>query len=91
VLDLYYAPFVWSKRRKTPPGSKRSREPPKHQDQVLPSVLRILSRALAFYAHQWAADHVQDEPDDAPKRELGEIQGSEDVESSRSIFEDVDT
>lgn len=43
------------------------------------------------YAHQWAADHVQDEPDDAPKRELGEIQTSEDVESTRSIFEDVDT
>jgi hypothetical protein len=43
------------------------------------------------HAHQWAADQVQDEPDDAPKRELGEIQTSQDVESSRSIFEDVDT
>jgi hypothetical protein len=39
---------------------------------------------------QWASDRLRDEPDDATKHELGEILGSENVESSRGIFEDLD-
>lgn len=33
----------------------------------------------------------RDGPDDESKRDLGEIDTSHDIESSRSIFEDVDT
>ena len=43
------------------------------------------------YADQWVVDHARDEPGDEPKGELEEIETSRNIESTRSIFEDVAT
>jgi energy-coupling factor transporter ATP-binding protein EcfA2 len=40
--------------------------------------------------NDWVAEHTDDEPDDKPKRTLGDVDSSETFHETRSIFEDVD-
>jgi hypothetical protein len=54
-----------------------------------PEVVEIVDRETER-VNDWIAAQMSDEPDDAPKRKLGEVQTSDDFEDGRSIFEDVD-
>ncbi len=52
-------------------------------------VMKIVERETER-ANEWIAEHMPDEPDNAPKRTLGDLQTSGEFKDGRGIFDDVD-
>lgn len=54
-----------------------------------PEVVKIVERETER-TNEWIRENMPDEPDEPPKRSLGDVQTSDEFKDGRSIFEDVD-
>jgi hypothetical protein len=89
-------------RRKLQTNHNSDQSADDHMDPLLHS-FRALSKAFPHgeevkhiveretgRANEWIAEHTDDEPEDKPKRTLGDVDTLEGFKDARNIFEDAD-